>query len=29
MLATHSTLVTLNARHFPMLQEIIVPYRKR
>jgi predicted nucleic acid-binding protein len=27
-LATHSTLLTLNARHFPMLSDIIVPYRK-
>lgn len=27
-LATRSSLVTLNARHFPMLADIIVPYRK-
>ncbi|MFZ0887878.1 MAG: type II toxin-antitoxin system VapC family toxin [Candidatus Binataceae bacterium] len=27
-LATQSRLVTLNARHFPMLREVIVPYRK-
>ena len=27
-LATHSSLVTLNARHFPMLADVIVPYRK-
>jgi predicted nucleic acid-binding protein len=27
-LATQSALVTLNARHFPMLQGVIVPYRK-
>jgi predicted nucleic acid-binding protein len=26
--ASHSALVTLNARHFPMLREVIVPYRK-
>lgn len=29
VLATHSSLVTLNARHFPMLADVIVPYRKR
>jgi predicted nucleic acid-binding protein len=27
-LATQSALVTLNARHFPMLRGVIVPYRK-
>ncbi len=27
-LGTHSTLVTLNARHFPMVPGVIVPYRK-
>ncbi|HUY39870.1 MAG TPA: type II toxin-antitoxin system VapC family toxin [Candidatus Binataceae bacterium] len=26
--ASQSALVTLNARHFPMLREVIVPYRK-
>jgi predicted nucleic acid-binding protein len=26
--ATRSSLVTLNARHFPMLADVIVPYRK-
>jgi len=27
-LASRSTLVTLNARHFPMLAGVIIPYRK-
>jgi len=27
-LVTHSTLVTLNARHFPMVRDLVVPYRK-
>lgn len=27
-LITHSTLVTLNARHFPMVRDLVVPYRK-
>jgi predicted nucleic acid-binding protein len=26
--ATRSSLVTLSARHFPMLADVIVPYRK-
>jgi predicted nucleic acid-binding protein len=27
-LVTHSTLVTLTARHFPMVRDLVVPYRK-
>ena len=27
-LVTHSTLVTLSARHFPMVRDLVVPYRK-
>ena len=26
--STRSSLVTLNARHYPMLTDVIVPYRK-